>query len=421
MIHRAAALGVVAAILTSGAGFSEVRRLGAEQAVSTSQVRQKNPAVAARADGSAWVVWENLEQGLVARRISRGGVALGEEVVLAANRNLDHIPAHGIVTWHHEPAIAALGGGGFAVAWVRERIDLQLDHFWEHRELVDRYVVFQVFDANARPLGKALLVDSSNPAPQGFPQLALGDGWAGIVWQQATSGDGRADQGELRGRFIDLAGAFASGAFRIAGAQSIHASVAVDATQALWVSWQAPDGSGDGVFVRRFRSNGRALGSAIRANATLEGCQRRPALAARADGGYWVFFHGPASDPEDNVVFARRLNADATPAGAEIAVSPGVHDDEVYPAVAPLGGGRYLLMWMAWWKNMPQGFFGRELQDDGTLAAIGEPVALNEFRAYTQFRTALSSASGRAVAAWESLAPKQKKAGVSVQSIGLDD
>jgi hypothetical protein len=104
-----------------------------------------------------------------------------------------------------------------------------------------------------------------------------------------------------------------------------------------------------------------------------------------------------------------------------VAVSPGVHDDEVYPAVATLGAGRYLLMWMAWWKNMPQGFFGQELRDDGGLAAIGQPVELNEFRAYTQFRTALSSASGRAVAAWESLAPKQKKAGVSVQSIGIGD
>jgi hypothetical protein len=421
MVHRAAALGVVAAILSSGTAFSEARRLGAEQAVSTSQVRQKNPAVAARSDGSAWVVWENLEQGLVARRISRGGQALGSEVVLAANRNLDRIPAQGVVTWHHEPAVAALDDGGFAVAWIRERVDLRVDHFWENRELIDRFVLFQVFDANARPLGNALPVDASSLAPQGLPQLALGEGWAGVVWQQATSVGGRVDRGELRGRFLDVAGGFASGSFRIAGALSIHASVAVDRAGALWVSWQAPDGSGDGVFVRRFRPNGRALGAAIRANATLEGCQRRPVLAERAGGGYWIFFHGPVADPDDNVIFARRLNADSTPAGAEIAVSPGVNDDEVYPAVAALGGGRYLLMWMGWWKNMPQGFFGQELRDDGGLEAVGEPVALNEFRAYTQFRTALSSASGRAVAAWESLAPKQKKAGVSVQTIGLGD
>jgi len=421
MFHRSAVLvGVVATILTSAPGFGEARRLGAEQAVSVSQLRQKNPAVAVRADGSAWVVWENLEQGLVARRISRAGQALGDESVLAANRNLQSIPSQGIVVWHHEPAVAALADGGLAVAWVRERVNLRLDHFWEDRELLDRYVLFQVFDANARPLGKPVPLDMSSAAPQGIPQLALGDGWAGVVWQQATSVDGRFDQGALHGRFLDLAGGFVSGAFRIAGAQSIHASVAVDRAGALWVSWQAPDGSGDGVFVRRFRSNGRALGAAIRANATLEGCQRRPALAERA-GGYWIFFHGPAGDPEDNVIFARRLNADSTPAGAEIAVSPGANDDEVYPAVATLGGGRYLLMWMGWWKNMPQGFFGQELRDDGGLAAVGEPVELNEFRAYTQFRTALSSASGRAVAAWESLAPRQKKAGVSMQAIGIGD
>src|SRR4026208_648613 len=105
MFHRSAVLvGVVATILPRAPGFGAGGRLGAEQAVSVSQLRQKNPAVAVRADGSAWVVWENLEQGLVARRISRAGQALGDESVLAANRNLQSIPSQGIVVWHHEPA-----------------------------------------------------------------------------------------------------------------------------------------------------------------------------------------------------------------------------------------------------------------------------------------------------------------------------
>ncbi len=425
MFHRKVlpvVFGLCSLVAAEVPSLAEARRLGAEQAVSLSAVRQRNPAASLRQDGSGWVVWENLAQGLVGRRLSKEGEAVGSEVLLVANRNLSGIPAQGIVLWQKEPAIAALPDGRFLLVWTRERVALRVDHFWEDREVLDRFVFAQYFGASGRAVGRPSRVDPAAKASQGSPRVALGSGGgAAVVWQQALSPAERLDQGELRGRFLDLAGGFASDTFLVAAAPSGYPALAVDEDGVLWAAWQGPDGSGDGVFARRFRANGRALAPPVRVNDAVEGCQRRAAFAPRAGAGFWVFFHGPAADPGENLIFARRLAADGAPVGAQRAVSPGAHEDEVYPAAARLGDGSYLVVWMSWWKNFPQGYFAQELRDDGGLEAVGEAVRLNEFRAYTQFRTAIAASPGRVLGVWESLAPKQRKAGVSVQQIGAGD
>jgi len=418
-MRRRHALFAALALTSVSSAVAAVRPLADEQAVSLSPYRQRNPAVSLRSDGAGWVVWENLQQGLVGRRVSTTGQPTGPEILLVANRNLATIPAAGTVVWHKEPAIAALADGGFVMVWSVERSHLELDHFIEHRDLLDRFAHVQVFDAAGRPRAQRFRVDPTSTARQNGARIALGSDWAAVVWQEESGG-----VSELRGRFLELATQQSGGTVRIAGAGSDYASLAVDRADRLWVVWQAPDASGDGVFVRRFRSDGRALGDAVQVNQTVLGCQRRAVLAARAGGGFWVFFHGPdaAGDDKENLIYARRLTPDALPIGAEQVISEGDHQHEVYPAVASLGQGRYLVVWMSWWFSRPQGFFGRELRDDGgLLEAAGDPVRLNEFRAYTQFRTSLAAAGGHATAVWESLAPRQKKAGVSAVAFTAGD
>ena len=262
MLHRKVvpvALGLCSFVAFPVSSFAEARRLGAEQAVSVTPVRQRNPAAALRQDGSGWVVWENLSQGLVGRRLSRAGEPVGDELLLVANRNLDAIPAQGIVLWHKEPAIAALSDGGFLMVWTRERVALRVDHFWEDRDILERLVFAQFYDANGRASSRPFRVDAGAAGWQGSPRVVLGSGWAAVAWQQAVSPAARLDQGELRGRILDLAGGFAGDSFRLAAAPSGYPVLAVDGDDVLWAAWQAPDGSGDGVFARRFRANGRPL------------------------------------------------------------------------------------------------------------------------------------------------------------------
>ena len=425
MRHRtvlSAVLGLIALATASAPALADARRLANEQSVSLSPFRQRNPAVSLRSDGSGWIVWENLQQGLVGRRLSPDGQPVGAEIVLVANRNLDSIPAEGTVVWHKEPAVAALAGGGVAVAWSVERVHLVVDHFYERRELIDRFVHVQFFDANGVAAARRFRIDASGQAAQGAPRIAIGSDWAAVVWEETVSGPDTAVP-ELRGRILKLATSQLGEVFRIGNGPGQYAALAVDRADQLWVAWQAPDTSGDGVFVGRFHSNGRALGAAVRVNDTVFGCQRRPALAPRGGGGFWVFFHGPATgDAKQNRIYSRRVTPDGLPIGADQVVSEGDHQHEVYPSVAALGQGRYLVLWMSWWANWPKGFFGRELRDNGgVLESVGDPVRLNEFRAYTQFRTSLAAAGGRATTVWESLAPRQKKAGVSTLAITAGD
>ncbi len=408
------ALGWIALIACSAAAWADARRLADEQAVSVAQIRQRNPVVSVREDGRGWVVWENQRQGIVGRRLDRDGRPVGDEIVLVTNINLPSIPDRGEVLWQQEPALAVLPGGGFLLVWSAERVFLTLDIFYERRDRLDKLAYAQFFDESGRPDGRRFRVDPDAAFAQGSPRVAIGEAFAAIVWQEAVSATGAQERGILRGRFFDIASGQGGRPVRIAGPKSEFPTLAVDRADNLWVAWQGQDASGDGVFVRRFRANGRALGGAVQVNDTVTGCQRRPSLAPRSGGGFWLFFHGPGATEKEYLIYARRLSADGTAVGVDQAVSAGNHEVEIYPAAATIGNGRYVVLWMAWFKNMPQGFYARELREEGgTLAAVGESARINEFRAYTQFRTAVAASNGHVTAVWESLQVRQRQAGVS--------
>ncbi len=426
MRHRSVplvvALSAAAALAPQSPLLAGVLRVGTEQAASTSALRQRSPAVALADSGTGIVIWENVDQGVVGRLFDAAGVPVGGEIVLAANRNLPHaFPVEGEVVWRKEPAVVALPGGGFFVVWTEERLYIKTDIFWEDRKLLDRELRGQRFDAQGRPAGPRLRVNPDAAGLQSAPRALSGPDWIAVAWHSDDLLPGGAGDG-LFARVFEIDGSPRSEVFRVsrpaAGTAARRPALALDPAGDLWVAWESPgDGSGDGIFVRRFSDFGRARGPAVTVNATTFDCQRHAALAAHPDGGFLALWHSPTPDGEQTRIYGRRLNAANAPVGAEFAVSRGDHEAELYPSVAAVGEDRYVVVWMSWFKNFPQGFFGVELDRDG--ATVGEPVRLHQFRAYTQFRTALASGPGLPVAVWETLAPKQKKAGISLQRLGV--
>jgi hypothetical protein len=414
----------VAAFASPSSLLAAVLRVGAEQPASVSAQRQRSPAVALADNGSGLVVWENANQGVVGRLIDAEGVPVGNEIVLVANRILSGLPAEGEVVWRKEPAAVAAPGGGFFVFWTEERVYVKTDIFWEDRQLLDRDVRGQRFDAQGQPAGPRLRVHPESAGLQSSPQALRGPDWIALAWHADDLLLGSAGDG-LFARVLESDGSPRSGVFRVsklaAGAAARRPALALDPAGDLWLVWESPgDGSGEGIFVRRFNDLGEARGPVARVNAVTVGCQRYAALAAHPDGGFLALWHGPSAEADGWRIYGRRLDPVNAALGTEFEVSPGDHESELYPSIAAVGEGRYVVVWMSWFKNFPQGFYGVELDRDG--GTVGEPARLHQFRAYTQFRTALATApGGRAVAVWETLAPRQKKAGISLQRLGVGE
>ncbi|MGH8631791.1 MAG: hypothetical protein ACREU7_13640, partial [Burkholderiales bacterium] len=98
-----------------------------------------------------------------------------------------------------------------------------------------------------------------------------------------------------------------------------NAAVAMDADGDFVVAWvsNSQDGSGYGVFARRFNVDGTPATAEFRVNTETADDQFGPAVAMDADGDFVVAWASANQDGDGLGVRARRFDADGTPATGE--------------------------------------------------------------------------------------------------------
>src|SRR5688500_12532494 len=89
-----------------------------------------------------------------------------------------------------------------------------------------------------------------------------------------------------------------------------HPSVAAPPRGGIVVAWQSAgqDGSGYGVFARRYDALGNAVGAEFQVNAYTPGDQKAPAVAVDPDGRLLVAWTSDGQDGSGSGVFARRYD-----------------------------------------------------------------------------------------------------------------
>ena len=212
----------------------------------TSPASQHHPAIACDAAGGFAVVWESRGQdgdggAIVARRYDGSGAAAAEQQLNSTAAGDQRLPA-----------IAALPGGGFIVAWESEGQDGD-----------ESGIVARRLDHDLAPLGGELQVNSAAIYSQEQPAVAVSGDDVVIAWSSPGDGDGygvfarRFDTaGQPRGAeaLVNVAAAGTQGAVSDEGG---GLTAAGNGSGALLVAWQslrlkgaAPDGDGMGVFAR---------------------------------------------------------------------------------------------------------------------------------------------------------------------------
>lgn len=298
----------------------------------------------------------------VADVASKPGVA-GQ--VLAANGSKvgGEFHANSYTAGVQRPAgVAALLDGGFVVAW-----DSAPVAGGTGQDGSGYGVYARRYNANGTPASTAFRVNNTTAGDQKDPAIAsLADGGFVVVWL---------DNGQpgLFARRYDATGSAVGGEFRIKPmGTGFDLDVAGLTTGGFAVAWdEATDGDGLGVFARRFDASGTGLGNPFVVNTYTTSAQWYPAVAPQGGGAFVVAW---ASDPQDGSssgVYAQRFTAGGVKDGAEFQVNVQTSGLQSFPAMAAVGSGLAVTWTSDQQDGSSFGVFGRLYGDTGTAIISG--------------------------------------------------
>jgi hypothetical protein len=258
----------------------------------------------------------------------------------------------------------------------------------------------------ATPLGSEFPVNAHTPGNQRFPEVGMdADGDFVVVWW--SNGQDGSGYGVFARRF-DAAGQSLGGEFQVnisnqQGQRNARIGMDVDGDfVVVWAS-QGQDGANYGIFARRFAATGAGLGSEFQVNTYTGGSEFSPAFAMENNGDFVVAWHGNGHDASGNGIFARRFNAAGVGLANEFQVNVLTANSQEDPAVGMDGDGDFVIAWESYLQDgSARGIFARRF--NGAGAAVGGEFQVNSYTPGNQQSPAVAvEGDGDFAVAWESV------------------
>jgi len=297
----------------------------------------------------------------------------------------------------YQPSVAADAAGRFVVVW---------ESYGQNGAFGS--IVARRLGPDGAPLGGELVVSSSTSEARYTPVVAAdADGGFIVVWVDGSEDGSYSD---IRARRYAADATPLGGEFQVNTYSESYQSapaVAVGAASSFVVTWRSfeQDGSGYGVFARRFFASGDPAGDELAVSVTTAGSQNLPAIAADPAGDFLVVWQ--SDDGDGSGIVGRRLNSSGVPLAGEFPINEFTPGDQFEPSVAPAGPGAWVVVWSSDGQDgSATGVFGRRIDDSG--GPIGGEFAVNAATVGSQDEPAVAgSASGRFVVVWESYSDRE--------------
>ena len=318
---------------------------GAEFQVNTFTASYQNyygrPAVAADKRGSFVVAWASLNQdgagcGVFGQRFDPAGARVGGEFQV----NTYTVGHQGGLGPYNSIAMDMDPRGNFVVVWS------------SYQDGDGTGIFAQRFNGSGTRVGAEFQVNTTTPGYQAMPDVGMNvAGQFVVVW---STPDNATDYG-VKGQRFDGNGAFVGGEFLVnsytAGNQSYPIlqgpQVALNDFGAFTVAWDddAQEGSGFGVFARRFDTSGNPIGAEFRVNTYTTGNQLLSTLSADALGNFVVTWQANAQDGDSYGVFGQRVDSLGAFRGAEFRVNTYTTAFQGVPHVGVDDVGNFVVAW----------------------------------------------------------------------------
>jgi hypothetical protein len=261
-------------------------------------------------------------------------------------------------------------------------------------------VFAQRYASDGRPLGGEFQVNTFTTNFQLAPVVASDDAGNFVVgWTSYSQSTGSADVFAQR---YDAGGAPLGTEFRVnthTTSRQILTSVDSDPAGNFVMAWSSlgQDGSGWGVFARRYAGTGEPMGGEFQVNSYTPRQQTGASVAVDALGNFVVVWYGQTVNAGSDV-FARRYSSSGMPLTDEFRVNTYTSNDQRGPAIASDEAGDFVIVWESYDQDGSQGgVFGQRFSGSGI------PLGA-EFRITTGFDqsdpSVASDADGNFVVAW---------------------
>jgi len=266
--------------------------------------------------------------------------------------------------------------------------------------------------------GPEVRINTTTAASQIAPAIAVdADGDYVVAWiSDGTDGD---NFGIFAQRF-NSAGVAQGAEFQVntltTGNQS-DPSVAIDTDGDFVIAWSsaAQDGSGLGVYAKRYNAAGVAQGSEFRVNTFITGDQTFPDVAMDDSGDFVITWQSIGQDGSTTGIFAQRYNAVGVAQGAEFQVNTFTNNAQSGPSIAMDASGDFVIAWNSYLQDGSNGgIYAQRFNASGV--AQGTEFKVNDFTAGNQFSPVIAMDSdGDFVIAWTSTAQDGNGEGIFVR------
>ena len=303
-----------------------------------------------------------------------------------------------------DPVVAADGAGGFVVAWESGPAGNDLDSNIRARR----------FDATGAPVGAEFQVNTYTTGEQSFPTVIRhGSGFV-VLWNSGGSGGTDQDNHSIQAQRYDATGPL-GGEFQVntytTDNQSFPVAAPLDAGGfvAAWRSTGSAgtDTSEESIQGQLFDATATPVGGQFQVNAYTSTDQIYPAVAGLDDGGFvvvWDSGGGIGTDTSARSVQGQRYDATGTPQGGQFQVNTYTTEFQAFPGVARDGAGGFMVVWFSDFSAGTD-TAGSSLQarhyDGGGIP--GPEFQVNTYTTGNQFGYSLGSdGAGGLIIVWES-------------------
>jgi hypothetical protein len=173
------------------------------------------------------------------------------------------------------------------------------------------------------------------------------------------------------------------------------------------VYWRGNGAVPSDIFMRRLAANGKPLGPETVVNTEHDVLQSGPVVASGPDGSFLVVWQSSPAPDTTSDILARRFSAHGQPLGKPFRVN-NVHQlDQRRPVIAADAQGNYFIVWQSFIPPYNWDIKGRLFRHDGT--PVADEVRLNQVRQFEQYVPQVTfSPNGTVIVGWESGSLSQK-------------
>lgn len=191
-------------------------------------------------------------------------------------------------------------------------------------------------------LGSEVQVNTSTHGFQTAPEIiSLTNGNQVVMWQSAHEGN----RYQIYAQLYDASGNAIGSEFNLSSDDNFFswwvssAALSDGSFIATWTTYQK-DGSGYGIYGRRFASDGNHLGDEFLINTETDGSQQVSSIAALADGGFVVAWQSLQQDGS-SLIYAQRFSSTGTKVGGEFQVNTYTEGSQISPSAFSLENGGF--------------------------------------------------------------------------------